>query len=103
MSDSFNLSNGYVDGISESSYAGNSYTTEQFATLEKLGVVALPFGGFRIGTTLYSVGSYGSYWSSSAYDSSNAYGFYFVSTYANSDNYNCRRSNGWSVRLVKDL
>ncbi len=53
MSDSCNLSNGYVSGISESSYAGNSYTTEQFS-LEKLGVVALPFGGFRNGTTMYS-------------------------------------------------
>ena len=84
--------------------SNNKYTTEQFASLEKSGVVALPCGGYRSnGTKMNKVGLYGSYWSSSAYDSSNAYGFYFVSTYANSDNYNCRRSNGWSVRLVKDL
>ena len=102
ISTSLSLSNGYVNDISTSSYAGNSYTTEQFASLEKLGVVALPCGGYRVGSSVNSVGSDGDYWSSSAYDSSSAYEFYFSSTYVNS-NYISFRDYGRSVRLVQDL
>ena len=47
----------------------NTYTIDQFASLEKLGVVALPCGGDRDGTSVGYVGSYDRYWSSSAYDS----------------------------------
>jgi uncharacterized protein (TIGR02145 family) len=80
----------------------NKYTTEQFASLEKLGVVALPCGGFRCGSSVYNVGSYGYYWSSSAYDSSSAYEFYFYSTHVESDGYDYLNL-GRSVRLVRDL
>ena len=80
----------------------NTYTGEQFASLEQLGVVALPCGGLRTGTTMYDVGSYGIYWSSSAYDSGYAYGFGYSSTYVYSRNYP-NRYNGRSVRLVQGL
>ena len=80
----------------------NKYSIEQFASLEKLGVVALPCGGYRSGTSVSNVGSGGRYWSSSAYDSYFAYGFYFGSTYVYSDDTDTRFS-GWSVRLVQDL
>ncbi len=80
----------------------NTYTSEQFASLEKLGVVALPCGGYRSGTTMSRVGFYGDYWSSSAYGSNYASVFYFYSTYVYSDDSSYRNSGG-SVRLVQDL
>ncbi len=80
----------------------NKYTTEQFASLEKLGVVALPCGGFRSGTSMYDFGSNGYYWSSSAYYSYHACGFYFSSTYVSSNDSH-RRDSGRSVRLVQDV
>ena len=102
ISTSLSLSNGYVTGISASSYAGNSYTTEQFASLEKLGVVVLPCGGYRDGTSVYNVGSYGCYWSSSADDSDDAYEFSFGSTLVDSGSSD-GRSHSRSVRLVQDV
>ena len=104
ISTSLSLSNGYVNvnDLSTSSYAGNSYTTEQFASLEKLGVVALPCGGDRNGTSVYDVGSSGLYWSSSAYDSSYAYEFCFGSSFVYSG-YDDDRYGGRSVRLVQDF
>ncbi len=90
----------YLKGLTVPST--NKYTTEQFASLEKLGVVALPCGGFRFGTSMRNVGSRGNYWSSSAYDSYDAYGFYFYSTYVDSYYYG-NRTYGRSVRLVQDV
>ena len=81
----------------------NTYSIEQFASFEELGVVALPcYGGLRHGSSTHLVGSYGSYWSSSAYDWEQAYAFYFRSPniYSISDNL---RHIGGSVRLVQDL
>ncbi len=80
----------------------NTYTTEQFAVLERLGVVAFPCGGLRYGTSMGNVGSYGGYWSSSTYDSNCAYVFDFYSTDVDSDDYSYR-NYGQSVRLVQDL
>ena len=80
----------------------NKYTTEQFASLEKLGVVALPCGGSLDGTSVYDVGSRSYYWSSSAYDLDFAYGFFFESTFVNS-NFRNYRYFGGSVRLVQDV
>ncbi len=67
-----------------------------------IGVVALPCGGNRNGTTMNNVGSNGNYWSSSANDSNNAYEFNFNSTYVYSDS-DSDRGYGRSVRLVQDL
>ncbi len=80
----------------------NTYTTEQFAALERLGVVALPCAGRRFGASVYDVGSDGYYWSSSAYSSNDAYSFYFLSAGVGSS-YNGRRYYGYSVRLVQDV
>ncbi len=102
ISTSLSLSEGYVDGISASSYAGNTYTTEQFDTLERLGVVALPCAGYREGTSLSDVGSYGYYWSSSALNSNGASSFYFHSTGVVSSS-NDSRYYGNSVRIVQDV
>ncbi len=80
----------------------NKYTTEDFASLENLGVVALPCGGYRNGTAVANVGLYGRYWSSSAYDSYDAYEFFFYSTNVSSNSSNFR-SHAKSVRLVQDV
>ncbi len=87
-------------------YKANDYTAEEFKRLEDTGVVALPCGGCRFGTTMINVGSYGYYWSSSANGSIDAYGFYFSATGVDSDDYghyDRGRSYGRSVRLVQDL
>ena len=102
ISTSLSLSDGYVS-FTESGYAGNTYTTEQFASLEKLGVVVLPCGGERDGTTVNYVGSGGCYWSSSAYSSYDAYVFSFYPASVSSDYYGDGRYYGRSVRLVQDL
>ncbi len=80
----------------------NTYTTEQFASLEELGVVALPGGGYRDGTAMRGVGLYGNYWSSSAYGSLKTYLFCFYAANVISD-YDYTRHYGRSVRLVQDL
>ena len=102
ISTSLSLSDGYVSFM-ESGYAGNTYTTEQFASLEKLGVVALPCGGCRLGAKVSNVGEGGYYWSSSAYATNCAYEFHFFSTYVDSYQNNYNRYFGRSVRLVQDF
>ncbi len=96
------LSGGADDEIAEGDYAKNSYSTEQFAELEKLGVVALPCGGYRRGVTVKDVRSGGNYWSASGSDEGLGYSFTFSSTSVNplSDSY---LSDGLSVRLVRDF
>jgi hypothetical protein len=79
----------------------NVYTMEQFASLEKLGVVALPCSGLRRGTTMSDIGSEGKYWSSSKSDKYDAYEFTYGSSGVRSDPY-CNRNYGQSVRLVQD-
>ena len=80
----------------------NTYTTDEFASLEKLGVVALTCGGYRDGTMMDGVGSYGCYCSSSINDFDSAYGFYFNSMYVVS-NKSSYRYSGRAVRLVQDV
>ncbi len=101
ISTSLDLSNNDVSKITASNYAGNTYTTKQFASLEELGVVALPCGGYRYGS-VHEVGSNGYYWSSSAYDSDYACQFRFNSTRVSSGGYHIRHY-GRSVRLVQNV
>lgn len=77
----------------------DSYTAAEWATAEASGLVALPFAGYRSGSSLRSVGSYGSYWSSTPYDSDSAWYAYFDSVGA--DTRSSARRLGYSVRLVK--
>ena len=88
----------------------NKYTTEQFASLEKLGVVALPCGGYRYVVYVHDVVSSGYYWSSSYYWSPSGYGT--STTHAYAFNFSStvvypvsieELSNGMSVRLVQDV
>ena len=90
----------YLNGLTVPT--NNKYTTEQFASLEQLGVVVLPCGGRRNGTSLRYVGSNGYYWSSSARNVNYACDFRFNSEEVKSS-VSSRWNNGFNVRLVQDL
>ena len=85
-------------------FGDNTYTTEQWATMEAAGAVFLPAAGYRLGADVYvyDVGSDGGYWSSTPYDENYAYYLYFYSNSLNPQNGN-DRYNGLSVRLVQDI
>lgn len=80
----------------------NTYTTEQWATLEALGAVFLPASGARIGANMSNVQIFGFYWSSSYDDRYSAYRMGFGSDRLSPQDYSYRDS-GYSVRLVQDL
>ena len=80
----------------------NRYTSEEFASLENLGVVALPCVGYRDVWSTYEVGFDGFYWTSSAIDTDFVCEFYFYSTDVYSYFYNSRYY-GRAVRLVQDV
>ena len=88
------------DGWEGTLTATTDYTTWQ--SLESSGAVFLPAAGFRSGTGMNSVGSYGDYWSSSPSESGkgSAHGMSFhsgnVGSYVGGD-----RSYGFAVRLVR--
>ena len=102
LSDCYDLTKGNVLGISENIYSKNVYTAKQFEQLEKVGVVALPCGGYRNGKVYQNDGLCGCYWSSTAYNSYYAYEFFFNSKIV-VPCYNDYRHYGCSVRLVQDL
>ena len=83
----------------------NTYTTEQWATLEALGAVFLPASGCHDGAYadfVLGVQSTGCYWSSSYNRSDCAYCLYFYSGHLNPQHHHLPYL-GFSVRLVQDL
>ena len=81
-------------------YTGSSYTANEWVQMEDAGAVFLPAAGWRNGTTINEVTSYGDYWSSTkGTESSNASGVQFTSSSLVAQN-NYYRRNGESVRLV---
>ena len=99
-----NCSNTYYP-LTNVNTAGAAYTSNiigatDWAKMENVGCVFLPAAGYRDGTSVFSVGSYGSYWSATYNDSSGAYFLYFGSSYLNPSG-NSGRSYGGSVRLVR--
>ncbi|MCQ2608526.1 MAG: hypothetical protein MJ197_07570 [Bacteroidales bacterium] len=82
-------------------FENNIYTVNEWAKMEANGAVFLPAAGRRYGTDVYSVGSHGYYWSSTAFD-------YVDACYVNFNSggagvFNFGRSGGHSVRLVRSL
>ena len=77
------------------------FTAEQWFKLEAVGAVFLPAAGRRLGTNVDYVQSRGYYWSVSGNGSFSADCLGFRSNEAYMVNHD--RSNGLSVRLVKDL
>ncbi|MBP9995288.1 MAG: hypothetical protein KBT67_10230 [bacterium] len=72
-----------------------------WTSMESAGVVFLPAAGYRYGTSLYYVGSYGFYWSSSCGNSTNAHLMNFNSDIVYPQNGSFSRYYGPSVRLVR--
>ena len=68
-------------------------------TFEPVGAVFPPAAGYRDGTSVSGVGSYGGYWSASYYLSNDAWGVFFDVGYLNTS-YAYGRYYGRSVRLV---
>ena len=85
-----------TEGWSDNVYSADDWTT----AMQPAGAMFLPAAGYRNGTTVNYVGSYGYYWSATYYDESGAYGVSFGSGYLFA--YRAiGRYLGLSVRLVR--
>ncbi len=81
--------------------AYQTFTADQWSKLEAAGAVFLPTAGYRFGSSVGYVRSYGYYWSATEYNSYVAYSLGLGSDEALMLSLN--RGYGPSVRLVKDL
>lgn len=82
-------------------YGINTYTISEWVKMQERGAVFLPASGYRIGTNISNMGSYGSYWSASVCNSGP---YYF--DFTPKDLYACYFINfsyAFSVRLVQDV
>ena len=77
-----------------------SYDAAAWTTAEAAGLVCLPAAGGLRDSDVKSVGDYGYYWSSTAFDEFFAYDVIFNSDNVRGDSH--FRDNGFSVRLVTD-
>ena len=77
----------------------HTYEGDAWEAMEKAGAVFLPAAGYRGGTDVYHVGSYGRYWSASPGGAREACGFFFNSDYL-TPRYGSHRQYGLYVRLV---
>lgn len=114
LPDDWTLPNG-LSFNNSTSQTMNTYSTSQWAKMEANGAVFLPAAGYRQGVQtsnmMHNVGEYGYYWSSSHPNDLSGLNINFANAihiYAtacqvgfNSDGWS--RSNGYSVRLVKDV
>ena len=83
-------------------YTGAEYSGSDWSDFESAGCVFLPAAGRRNGTSVYTVGSYGGYWSSTAHGTGIAYDVYFyLDSVDPAKDY--ERVYGFSVRLVYDV
>jgi len=79
-----------------------SYTSSEWQTMEAAGCVFLPAAGYRFGSDVSNVGSYGYYWSSTPNGSNGAYDLYFRSGNVYPAFNYVYRYYGQSVRLVQE-
>ena len=78
-----------------------SFTSEQWQLMEEVGAIFLPAAGVRNGNDTYFANTYCNYWTATpSYD---YYAQYLCSNSADAYTDNHDRSNGRSVRLVKDV
>ena len=102
LPDNWTLPTGVTFTYGEGGWSQNTYSASEWSKMEANGAVFLPAAGYRDGTDVYNVGSYGYYWSSSAYDGYYAHCLDFGSCGVNTDDYDYR-DDGPSVRLVRGL
>ena len=95
----------YPDGFSGKKVSNGDLTSydtaSEWEAAQNEGVVCLPAVGYRSSGSVNDVNQTATYWSSTAYDSNNAYIVYFNSTNLLSGPYN-NRGHGYAVRLVTD-
>lgn len=98
----YNLKNTDNSGIS---FNTNIISLENWINiLENAGAVFLPVTGYRNGTTIYNVGTYGYYWSASYSSAQYSYRIYLMNgTVGTSTSYFDYRNLGYAVRLVRDV
>jgi uncharacterized protein (TIGR02145 family) len=95
-------SGGYYYNSNGNNFSHNTYTAEQWKTMEEAGAVFLPAAGVREGTDVSMVDEVGYYWSSTPNEAYYAYGVRFFSyRLIPQDNY--YRNYGRSVRLVQTV
>ena len=82
------------------SWGNNSYSASDWGSMQTAGAVFLPAAGDRNGTSVCNVGSGGNYWSSSYYNSYDAWSVLFVSGGLLTE-VSGYRYYGFSVRLVR--
>jgi len=85
---------------SSDGYQTNVFTAGDWNLMQANGAVFLPAAGYRDGTRVSLVGSYGCYWTSTYYTDGSAYELYFQST--GYDFYTTARAIGHSVRLAME-
>ncbi len=100
LPDGWSTPSGLTFTANPNNFTTNSYSASEWSKMEAAGAVFLPCAGNRFGTGVDDVGSYGYYWSSTAYDNYGAYGFNFNS--GNADVYSSLRGFGYSVRLATE-
>ena len=84
------------------SYSSNTISETEWATLERHGAIFLPAAGYRFGTSVSGVNSFGLYWSASYDDSNYAWSLYYGGSFLNTES-NSDRSFAFPVRLVLPL
>ena len=92
----------YYYNINGNNFSHNTYTAEQWQTMEQAGAVFLPASGYRGGTDVDTVGDSGYYRSSTEGNENRAYDVCFMSNYLHPWN-SLTRSRGQAVRLAKNL
>ena len=107
LPDNWSLPDGQSMSMSYTKYTTNQYSIDDWRVLEAAGAVFLPAAGNRSGTSATTnVGSYGMYWASTAYSSSEArYMFYYSDGSSGHAGgfWRSSRCNGYSVRLIQDV
>ena len=95
----------YPDGFSGTKVSNGDLTSydtaSEWEAAQSEEVVCLPSVGARSGASVSNVGVLGNYWSSTPYDSNNAYIVYFSSSNLLPGSNN-KRDYGYAVRLVTD-
>ena len=81
-------------------YSHNTYSAEQWASMESAGAVFFPASGSCEGTNAFDVDLSGYYWSATPNETSSAYSLYF-DTNCISPQSSSNRFRGQSVRLVR--
>ena len=84
----------------DADFTSNTISTSQWSTLEQHGAVFLPAAGYRFGTSVEHVSSYGGYWSASCDGNFRAYDVWFTDLSFSLQGSSSRYS-GQSVRLVR--